>query len=282
VKVDAMKHRGAVSGKPPPRLPHSTEVLRQDMIAVNSDHKAQSLSLFCFALTMPHGYELSLLKLQHDLGTGIFACNHFAIYSNVSLEAAPGLRTHVVDSDLTCGRGGDSYTALNSWIFMAVWKEVIADGLYKAADWTIKIDVDAVFLAPRLHDVLRDHEGAAYISNCRFGMHGPIEVLSRHAVHVLAEDYARSEKGDRPDRCVRGLHFGLWGEDMFLDQCLSKIHGLRSALDSRVLCEANCECPNWFWCTNGTDRVSYHPFKREDMFQQCLANAIHSGAKLVE
>jgi len=282
VRVDAMKHQGAVSGTPPPRLPHNKEELQQDVATLEQDGGTQSVHLFCFALMMPHGYELSLLSLQRDLRTGIFACDDFAVYSNVSLEVAPGLRTHVVHSDLTCDKGGDSYTALNSWIFIAVWKEVIADGAYKKADWIVKVDVDAVFLPERLPAVLVDHKDAAYINNCRFGMHGPIEVLARRAVDALAEDYARSEKGDRPERCVKGLHFGLWGEDMFLDQCLSKVHGLSGALDNRVLCEANCECPNWFWCSNGTGRVSYHPFKREDMFQQCLANAIHSGTRLTE
>jgi len=125
--------------------------------------------------------------------------------------------------------------------------------------------------------VLSDHPEAGYISNCGYGMHGPVEVLSRAAMLVLSDDYADSEDQRSPSRCVDELHFGLWGEDMFLDNCLSQVHNVSRVVDARLLCEGACDCPDWFWCNSGDDRVSYHPFKREDMYRQCVANALGSA-----
>jgi hypothetical protein len=73
--------------------------------------------------------------------------------------------------------------------------------------------VDRLRVALAFH---HDEEGGVYFNNCKFGLHGPIEVFSQKAVDVW--------QGGR-QRCVH--HFEklcsgpcLWGEDMFIDQCL--------------------------------------------------------------
>jgi len=271
--ADKVSHKGVVSGLPPARPKLESRVSQS--IHASGDATPQPIRLFCFALSMPVGYEPHFLKMQHSLRTGIFACDGYEVYSNKTMKVASGIETKIVQSDLTCGRGGDSYTALNSWIFIAVWRRVIDDGTYKDYDWTVKVDPDAVFFADRLRSVLADHRSAGYVGNCGYGMHGPIEVLSRRAVLTLAKDYAASDDKAKPERCVKELRFGLWGEDMFLDQCLTKVHKVSSVVDVRLLCEANCNCPDWFWCVNGSQRVSFHPFKRADMYRQCLANSLH-------
>jgi hypothetical protein len=110
-------------------------------------------------------------------------------------------------------------------------------------------------------------------------MHGPIEVLGKLAMNTLKEDYDSSPDKKSPKKCVTEMHFGLWGEDMFLDQCLKKVHKLESELDHRLMCEAHCECKDWYWCNNDTQRVSYHPFKRPDMYIQCMANAVAGASR---
>merc|ERR1711920_894623 len=70
------------------------------------------------------------------------------------------------------------------------------------------------------------------------------------------------------------MDFGLWGEDMFLDQCLQKLNVGPVPLDERLMCEDHCDCPAWYWCNNGTDRVSYHPFKTVESYAVCMANAM--------
>jgi len=264
--VKSKKKVGVVSGKPPPRpiLP-----------LVPTGKKGPGGSLYCFALMVPHGYEPSMIRWQHAHKASIFACDAFGIYSSKKLRVAPGVVTWVVDSDLKCEYGGDSGTALNAWIFIAVWQKVISVAEYKAHDWVVKVDPDAVFFPDRLGRILAHYEKDGYINNCKFGMHGPIEVLSTKAVNKLGADYNRSEDKKAPKLCVTKQHFGLWGEDMFLDQCLGKILEVKPRpLNPLVMCEAHCVCPAWYWCQNSTETVSYHPFKSPEAYEVCMANAL--------
>jgi len=240
-------------------------------------------SLFCYSLMVPTSDEPELLAWQYKQKASIFACDEAAIYSNEEIELVPGsgVISKVVDSDLKCSFGGDSMSALNAWIFIAVWNKMLQDGDYKKHDWVVKVDPDAVFFPDRLGKVLVDHKGDGYISNCKYGLHGPIEVFSSASMETFAADYKRSWDGKAPKTCVDGMHFGSWGEDMFVDQCLGKMLGEKSTLDSRLICEAHCDCPAWYWCTNGTDRVSFHPFKSVDAYAVCMANAMTGATPIV-
>jgi len=259
---------GVVSGIPPPRK-----------VFTGLPTSAASPSLFCFSLMVPKGTEPALLTWQSQHSAGIFACEKTTVYSN-RIMAVGNTMTHMVDSDLKCKYGGDSQSALNSWIFIAVWKAVVKDAYFKSYDWTVKVDPDAVFLPHRLKTVLASHEGAAYVNNCQFGMHGPIEVLGRIAMGVLEKSYQESFDGKEPKKCVDGLHFGQWGEDMFLDQCLSKIYGLQAPIENRLMCEDHCQCADFYWCSASKypDRVSFHPFKTVDAYSNCVANAMVGSA----
>jgi len=257
---------GVVSGVPPPKpvLP-----------PVPSGVGGPGGSLWCFSLMVPTGYEKGMLQWQHARKASIFACDGYGVYSNKKLTVAPGVTTSVVDSDLKCQYGGDSGTALNAWIFIAVWEKVIQDKFYQKYDWVVKVDPDCVFFPDRLGKLLAGVEKKGYINNCKYGMHGPIEVFSSDAIDILGKDYEASWDGKAPKMCVKKQHFGQWGEDMFLDQCLGKILEVKPRpLEPRLMCEAHCDCPAWYWCQNGTDRVSYHPFKTQEAYEVCMANAL--------
>jgi len=259
---------GFVSGVPPPR---------RQLPPVPSGAGGPGGSLWCFALMQPAGYERSMLRWQHDHKASIFACDGYAVYSNESLSVAPGVVSSVVDSNLKCNFGGDSGTALNAWIFIAVWKKIVDDGAYRNFDWVVKVDPDAVFFPDRLGLLLRGQPKVGYLLNCKYGLHGPIEVFSTNAVNALAADYGRSWDKKAPKTCVEGLKSksGLWGEDMFLDQCFQKILKVTPrTLQPTLMCEDHCECPAWYWCQNGTDRVSFHPFKTPYSYAVCMANAL--------
>jgi len=254
--------QGAVSGLPPPRK-----------VFTGAPSAPATPTLFCFSLMVPSGSEPKLLGWQAENGVSIFACEATTVYSNQQLQVGSQM-THLVDSDLKCQYGGDSQSALNAWIFIAVWKAVIDDNTYESYDWTVKVDPDAVFLVDRLKYVLASHAGAAYVNNCGYGMHGPIEVLGRAAVRALAQDYQASQDGKAPHRCVAEQNFGQWGEDMFLDQCLSKIYGLQAPLEPRLMCEDHCDCPQYYWCSPDNYAASYHPFKTVAAYANCMANAM--------
>jgi len=149
-----------------------------------------------------------------------------------------------------------------------VWAKIISDGRFMYHQWTVKSDPDAVFFADRLRVALRVHrEGVrgVYLNNCKFGMHGPLEVLSREAVRTWA---AGSQ------RCLLHFHKAcsgpcFWGEDMFMDQCLSKVLLVKRDDDFNVLVEDHCDPPpGWQKCLDGS-KAAFHPFKNPDQYKQC-------------
>jgi len=227
--------------------------------------------LFCFALMQPTGGEPKLLRMQYEISANIFGCDEYSVFSNQVLEVAPGLLTSVVNSSLKCDFGGEFGTALNNDIFIAVWKVVLQQGRFLHHDWTVKADPDCVFFPNRLRRLLFHHEPepeqGVYLNNCKFGMHGPLEVFSRKAVQAW---------GKSIDRCMQ--HFTrlcsgpcLWGEDMFIDQCLEKVVGVRRDEEFGLLTEDHCDPPqNWQDCKD-PDRVSFHPYKNVTDYETCWA-----------
>lgn len=235
--------------------------------------RAVGQSLYCVALVQPKGYEHELISMQYDEAASLFACDEYGLYSNVRLELAQGVWTGVVNSTLKCEMGGEFGTALNTGIFLAVWAKIVSDGRFLWHDWTIKVDPDAVFLPSRLRSHLMNHledEHGVYINNCKYGMHGPLEVFSRNAIKAWAMGAGE---------CVQyftQLCSGMcgWGEDMFMDQCLMKKLKVRRENDFTLLLEDHCDPPeNWDECTNAS-AVSYHPFKTNKGWLDCWKRAI--------
>mmetsp|Transcript_21675 Transcript_21675/g.60301 ORF Transcript_21675/g.60301 Transcript_21675/m.60301 type:complete len:338 (+) Transcript_21675:2-1015(+) len=289
---------GLVSGLPPDR-PSFLAVVASSAASASGDAAgavaAEPLggSMFCFSLMVPHSYEQELLEFQHKERISIFGCDAWDVYSNISLSVCPGVRTTVVPTDLTVKFGGDSYTALNSWIFIAVlhnfsstepylffevWKRVIDDGRHKKHNWIAKVDPDAVFFPERLRPVAAAHAGVGYISNCKYGLHGPIEVFSKNAITAWAKGYKTCQ-----------AHFWnvcqgdcFWGEDLFIDQCLWKVLNVTRENDYRQLVEDHCDAPvkNWtdYTCEDAT-HAAFHPFKNKETYMKCLQAA---NAKTLE
>jgi len=229
-------------------------------------------SLYCFALMQPEGYERDLIKMQHEKRVSIFACDEHVVFSSKVLQLAEGLTTHVVDSNLRCNYGGEFKTALNTEIFFAVWKEVMSENRFRLHDWTVKVDPDCVFFPDRLKPLVQpyssydDNGKGLYLNNCRMGLHGPIEVFSRAAV--------KSWWSGR-DACIRyfrQLCSGdcLWGEDMFIDQCLWKVLGVHRLSSYSLLVEDHCDPPlGWESCADQST-VAFHPFKSKAGYSLCL------------
>jgi len=232
-------------------------------------------SLLCFCLFVPGSYEQGLLTMQYNQGASIFGCDEYDVYTNKSFELVPGVLTRKVDSDLHCELGGKYQTALNNGIFMKVWSTVVGDRRYLNHDWTVKVDADSVFFPDRLRPLVREHSdggnsgAGVYLNNCQFGLHGPVEVFSRNAVTVW---------GEKMHHCRAVFHRQcsgscLWGEDMFIDQCLWKVLKSRREDDFRILMEDHCAPPpGWNACTDPTV-AAFHPFKSQDGYLQCLHSA---------
>lgn len=273
-----------------PTMKHSPELvsglaarMQQASVNVSSDDSESdgsdgddgynSASLYCFVLVIPGSYEPKLLRYQYQESASIFACDAYTIYSNQEIDVAEGVNTSIVESDLKCENGGEFGTALNLKIFLAVWTKVINDAEFRFHGWTVKADVDSVFFPQRLRHLLAYQkeplDGGVYLNNCKYGLHGPLEVFSRRAVQAWALGSAE---------CIR--HFTrvcsgdcFWGEDLFIDQCLWKVLKVKRADEFGLLTEDHCDAPdNWRWCQDPS-MVAFHPFKTVDGWKNCFTNA---------
>jgi len=235
-------------------------------------------SLFCFALMLPFGYEVELMKSQFDMQVGIFRCDRHRVFSNESIELGnPGFGRRessvVLPGSLYCKPGGIYYTALNTPIFIRVWKGVIEDGSYLETDWTVKLDPDAVFISTRLQEhtarylqMKATHSGhPVYLNNCKDGMHGPLEVISRGGMAAMRDGMSYCESELQHE-------FKLYGEDVFLRHCML-ILGVEKFDDLSLLYETVCDpFPKTpLPCT--PMKVAYHPLKDPRKYMECLLQA---------
>lgn len=237
--------------------------------------------LYCFALMLSWTYELPLLQSQAAAGVGMFGCRAHTVFSDKVLslrsevprpgrEPLPAIVSSVVEGPLTCKIGGWYHSALNTAVFAKVWRKVFERGHFRTHDWTVKVDPDSVFLPGRLIEHLRPGEDQprlgeepTYFNNCGYGLHGPIEILSRKAALRL------SEGGLRLCEDERVTDWGQTGEDVFLVACLKRL-GVAKVNDFGLLSETNCgEQPSP--CVSG--KVAFHPFKGVGPWFECLKQA---------
>jgi len=244
-------------------------VLRPEGVIPRPDNT----DLFCFSLMLPDSYEADLIKMQYNKHLSIFACDEWEVYSSRVIEITPGVTGGIVDSDLRCEKGGEFGTALNKEIFEAVWDSVVKDDRYSAHSWTVKADPDCVFFPDRLRLVLRKHpkdvDKGMYLTNCRFGMHGPLEVFSRNAVRAWHNGVQTCETYFN-DQCSGDC---LWGEDMFIDQCLLRVLHVKRLEEFNFMLEDHCDPPEgWDSCRNESV-TAFHPFKEQDSYLECWEHA---------
>jgi len=222
----------------------------------------QGLSFFCFAMVVPWGYERILMGMQLDIRRSIFACDEATVYSNTVIDLG-GAVTSVIDTDLHCRLGGKWYTALNAPPFRKLWYQVIADGHWRRHVWTVKVDADAVFMPHRLGAVVRPLSHLAqdlrgmFLNNCRFGLHGPLEVLSKRSLE-------RFEK-DGPSKCSLKL---APQEDAWLQECMLQLGVMEVDRFDSLIAEPACKTPDWEECSG--PQAAFHPFKTADTYKRCL------------
>jgi len=238
--------------------------------------------LYCFTLALPYGKEPALLGMQHQQQVGLFACDSFTVYSNMSFSNDSGIEVSIVPVSLDCGSRGELKAPMNLGIFREVWKEVLKDGTFWLYDWTVKVDPDTVFFPSRLRPVLHGykkeievHQHGLYLNNCRFGLHGALEVFSSAAVQALADGWQRCEEHFR--RLCSGDC--RWGEDIFVDQCMSEVLLIRREYNKGLLIDESCGPPkNWQSCQE--EVIAFHPFASSRKFMNCLNGVGQAGHSL--
>jgi len=192
-----------------------------------------------------------LLRTQLFLKASIFGCEDYRAYSDVETWLSPGpngvntVKVEDVNNDFHFAKRKKTGTWINSNTFIAVWKAIKDEGAWESKDWTIKVDVDAVFLPMRLRDYLGQvevTENGIYLENCKYvsyGFFGSLEVLSHNAAGTYmknlddckqALNYLGSEKitGNEP-----------WGEDLFAQRCMD-LHKVDKVSAFDINTDASC------------------------------------------
>merc|ERR1712079_918960 len=105
-------------------------------------------SLFCFAVMMPHGPELALMKSHLKRGVGVFACNDQAVFCSggrIALGSTGNSMFHTLPVPNMKMRKGNvaipgqmTNSWLNSKFFTKVFEAMLHDGRFWAHDWVIK------------------------------------------------------------------------------------------------------------------------------------------------
>lgn len=258
----------------------SVEALEGPGAARYVEAEERARSLFCFALVVPWTNEPALIMWQHRKGMGIFGCDQAVVYSDaagVRLLRDGGLAgARSLDADLHAPFCGQYHTVCNTPIFRKLWGKVISEADFIMHGWIIKADADTVLLPSRLRrilsnsDLLQAQAGTGvFLKNCKLGLHGPLEVLSRQAV----EAYSRGHR----DHCEAPPQ-----EDVYIHDCLLKL-GVQEVERYDLLAEEECHrgdfvaSPRW-WACDELEKSAFHPFKTIDKWETCMSNAQRTAA----
>uniref|UniRef100_A0A7S4PYV1 Ricin B lectin domain-containing protein n=1 Tax=Alexandrium monilatum TaxID=311494 RepID=A0A7S4PYV1_9DINO len=237
--------------------------------------------LFCLSLMLPFGYEMDLMKAQWLHGIGIFGCKDHAVYSNKSITFVNGSRnltTDVMPGSMQVQFGGQWHTALNTDIFIRFWGKVTRDHRSWRNHWVAKLDPDAVFFAGRLQQVIAsvwpdgDARKPVFLNNCHLGMHGPLEVINRHALGVYRKHWKE---------CVKGEPYQHKQEDLYFRHCWELLH-IEKINVYNLLFERAWACDERSETWDGrhpcfSKQVSFHPFKSEAAYMQCYERGAAMG-----
>mmetsp|Transcript_83104 Transcript_83104/g.164869 ORF Transcript_83104/g.164869 Transcript_83104/m.164869 type:complete len:430 (+) Transcript_83104:44-1333(+) len=265
-----VKNAGVVSGRPPKQRPDRSRDLADKKGVLPAVR--QEPSLFCFTLML--SYDVELVTFQFHNTAGIFACDSHMVYTNSTMDRLKGMNMSVVlrlSGARFRGNQSDGQGMVSS---MAVWNAVVSDGDYARHNWTVKVDADTVFLPSRLRPHLltrADGPGGVYLNNCKYGMLGALQILSRNAVVTWGLGSGRCFDRFHHHRDHAPWH---WDEALFLDWCLPNVLGVTRQESFGLLVDRNCApLQGWQECRGGLV-VAFHPFRHLGAFAQCLFSAL--------
>jgi hypothetical protein len=253
--------------------------------------------LFCFSVyTKNHGgpkksTELELLTLQNQHGASIFACDQWDVFADVAVPIGQSGYTTIQVQDQFGEFHRVKRKTTQNWVnwglFYQVWVKVRDMGKWAMADYTVKVDADAVFVPKRLRDYMAarggDSPNGFYLENCKnvqYGFFGNLEVISKTGARLLTQSLDECHAVFAP--CAdKGCDWklGPWGEDVFVQRCMDhhlvdKVEAFNLTTDG--MCEADrpaYEKKNKKWhapdCSTLTS-VAAHPYKKPQEYMKCL------------
>ena len=208
-----------------------------------SSDAAQRQRLLCYVIVVPNSSEIDLLRFQNERGVGIFSCDNYAVFSNASDIGLGFPVVHAIDGPMLVPRSpaerkhvyGD---ALNTPLFMPIWKWFAGSRMHEQYDWAVKLDADSVFYAPLMRQVTAERLPTAYprcrrsnrtdpmVLTIRDGwLPGPIEAFNSAAMERLTS---------RLELCSVEFPPSLYGEDIWLQRCREQLDTARNPVASCV------------------------------------------------
>ena len=231
--------------------------------------------LFCYSVV--HPAELPLIQAQQELGSGIFGCDHWVIFGNgTQLEGiAPERIVHAINGSMETPHGGEYGSALNTDLFLQVWRRVpaVVAATGTSFDWVIKLDADSCFSAARMRNLAR--RSAPHVSpttdpfvwavdGTGRWVPGPIEAYSYAGMLAVASEL---------EVCAKATDTGQVGEDIFMMSCINGDYFADHHRVVDVLRDVNLLCWDVIYCSEQIDRskmVAFHPTKTAEALRTCV------------
>jgi len=233
--------------------------------------------LFCFTVVRESTEDVSrmdkvLMDFQFRRGVGIFACDDYSLYSRFEVGAEDGVyTTSLMEGNITCLRDHTFLSCYARELQRMVWHTVVTEGKFKEFAWTVKVAPSAVFLPSRLRVVLANAAStgkAAYINNCKFGLHGPLQVLTREAVAIF--DGRVSECATRS---LEEAAFAYAQDDgALMEFCLATVMDVPRIDRFGILGDEHCGIDGWAECSGFS--AAYEPMENPRTFGMCLDRVI--------
>jgi len=254
-------------------------------------------NLYCFAVyTKDTGSpkpstELALLTKQKQYGASLFACEWSDVYSDVSVDIGGYTTIKVEDynGEFHQIKRKETKSWVNWGLFYQVWMKVKAQDAVYTADYTVKVDPDAVFIPQRLRAYLGnaikgDSPHGLYLENCQnvqYGFFGHLEVISREGARVLTSNLEECHAQFAP--CANegcDWKWGAWGEDVFTQRCMDhhyvdKVEAFDMTTDGACAADRpEGEKKNKKWHAEDCSQlktVTAHPYKKPEEYMKCLS-----------
>jgi len=232
-------------------------VLEHTSPAEKSDVTYSTTNMFCWSFyqavtgsTTP-SYDLELLRTNVFLGTSIFGCESYRVFSDAAATwLSPGevetVQVEDVENNFYYAKRKFNGYWINANMHIAAWKKIKEEDMYSSKDWTVKVDTDAVFLPSRLRTILDTTEvtpNGIYIENCKYqnwGFYGALEVISLEGAKKLMANL---------DVCKKELNYmgsdekilrnEPWGEDVFVQRCMD-LHGVDKVSNFHIAKDSLC------------------------------------------
>lgn len=279
----------AGAAAPPPPAAQSQQVAPAPAAATTG-----AVSLYCVEMTCPFGGELELVKNQFSKHKSIFLCEGHDVFSNESIEIGPGYMSQATGGTMVVEHGGKWGTVMNTDVFVRFWQAVGRVGTYNNHDWTVKADPDAMFMPQRLRDLvtcgpecnlpggtLPVPGGPVFFNNCKWGMHGGMEVMSLEGIQLFITGMGQCESirlaamdiNQPPGQRARDHAFG---EDQYLRRCLRHV-GVHQVEEEPILLSELRACGQPYPTDCKGVRVAFHAMKTVEDWNYCAYYAENFG-----